>query len=97
MAAYQQALAGYLWAVGVPRPSLDGLLVETFVTGDLGRPRSLYGAATRLALQHGMQLDRCLLVLCCLEGFSYADAAEMVKLSPAAVRARVRRAKAALG
>jgi hypothetical protein len=95
VAAYQQVLAGYLWALGVPRESLEPLLVETFATADdqTGQRSLLYGVATRLARQRGVGLDRCLLVLCCLEGFSYAEAARMLGLSPAAVRARVRRAK----
>ena len=94
--AYQQALAGYLWALGVPRESLEPLLVETFVTAPEHRAQrhDLYRVATRLAArQHGVPLDRCLLVLCCLEGFSYVEAARMLELSPAAVRTRVRRAK----
>lgn len=99
VAAYQQALAEYLWALGVPRESLEPLLVETFVAAaEYGLERhALYAIATRLALRHGVQPDRCLLVLCCLEGFSYAEAARTLGLSAAAVRSRVRRAKAALG
>ena len=93
---YQQPLAGYLWAVGVARAQLEALLVETFVRAS-DQPLSrhgLYALATRLAVQHGASEERCLLVLCCLEGFSYAEAAEMLDLSPAAVRTKVRRAKA---
>jgi Sigma-70, region 4 len=99
VATHQQALAGYLWALGVPRESLEPLLVETFVAAARQgiERQSLYGIATRLARQDGVPLDRCLLVLCCIEGFSYAAAAQMLELSPAAVRTRVRRAKAAFG
>jgi DNA-directed RNA polymerase specialized sigma24 family protein len=106
---YQQRLAGYLWALGVPRADLEPLLVEAFSLSvsvsvaahreppDRGPARAaLYAIATRLALQHGLPQRRCLLVLCCLEGFSYAEVAEMLGLSTAAVRATVRRAKAAL-
>lgn len=98
VAAHQQALAGYLWALGLPRDSLEPLLVETFITAaDHGIERtSLYGIATRLALRHGVQPDRCLLVLCCLEGFRYTEVAQMLDLSTAAVRATVRRAKSRL-
>jgi DNA-directed RNA polymerase specialized sigma24 family protein len=95
VAAYQQPLAGYLWALGVPRESLEPLLVETFVTAaEHGIERqSLYAVATQLALQRGVALERCLLVLCCLEGFAYAEVAHMLDLSAAAVRATVRREK----
>jgi hypothetical protein len=95
VAAYQQPLAGYLWALGVARESLVGLLVETFVTAAArGIERhSLYAIATRLAREDGVPLERCLLVLCCLEGFAYAEVAQMLDLSTAAVRATVRREK----
>ena len=98
VATSQQALAGYLWALGVARESLEWLLVETFVTAAThdNERHALYGLATRLALRQGVELDRCLLVLCCLEGFSYAQVAQMLELSTAAVRARVRRAKSRL-
>jgi DNA-directed RNA polymerase specialized sigma24 family protein len=95
VAAYQQPLAGYLWALGVARESLDALLVDTFVTAAEQRVerKSLYASATRLAMQHGVPLARCLLVLCCLEGFDYTEVAQMLDLSSAAVRATVRREK----
>ena len=99
---YQQPLAGYLWALGVPRADLEPLLVEVFVAAYRELPErgsvraALYAMATRLALQRGLPRRRCLLVLCCLEGFAYAEAAELLGLSTAAVRANVRRAKAAL-
>ena len=97
--AYQQPLAGYLWGLGFARESLEPLLVETFVTAYRERATvraSLYAIATRLALRQGVPEDRCLLLLCCLEGFTYVQAAEMFGLSAAAVRTRVRRAKSRL-
>ena len=100
---YQQPLAGYLWALGVGRESLEPLLIDTFVAAYHSPPGEaplrvvLYGLATRLAVRQGVPEDRCLLVLHYLEAFSYAQAARMLGLSPAAVRARVRRAKNAFG
>ena len=98
---HQQALAGYLWALGAPRASLEPLLIETFVRAfDQLAPttplrRGLFAIATRLAFQHGLPEQRCLLVLCCLEGFSYSEVAQMLDLPVATVRAKVRRAKSA--
>jgi DNA-directed RNA polymerase specialized sigma24 family protein len=100
---YQQPLAGYLWALGITRERLEPLLVETFVAAarapadPASARRALYLAATHRARQHGVGLNRCLLVLCCLEGFSYPQAARLLGLPPATVRARVRRARVALG
>ena len=101
---HQQPLAGYLWALGTPRDRLESLLIETFVAAYSGlqeRPEALalrawlFGIATRLILQQGqVQPERCLLVLRCLEGFSYAEIAAMLSMPSAAVKRQVRRAKA---
>jgi DNA-directed RNA polymerase specialized sigma24 family protein len=61
-------------------------------------PRAgLFGIAARLAVQQGLAEDRCVLLLYCLEGFTCADIAKMLDHSAAAVRRKLRRAKAALG
>jgi DNA-directed RNA polymerase specialized sigma24 family protein len=98
---HQQALAGFLWALGVR--DLERRLVEVFVAAWRDLPQAggyrcvrvwLFGLAARLnpALD-----DRHVLLLCGLEGFTWAEVAGMLDTTPAAVRRRFGRAKRRVG
>lgn len=99
---FQQPLARYLWALGVR--DLEPRVEDVFVTAYHDLPNAseypsvrawLYTLATRLMLRAARPsvLDKCVLVLCGIEGFTHAEVAAMLGRSPAAVQAAFRRAK----